>query len=636
MAFFVSPKVKFREVDLTNLIPGVAVSDAAFVGEYSWGPVDEAVLIDSEASLVRNFSTPVKSNERNSRCFHTAASFLAYGNHLYNVRVVDVDSALNSTAGDSGGELVKNDTHYESGTITYPGSTKFVAKYPGSLGNSLAISLCGDDEAFSKTYTGINYTAAATVVTVDGAATQAIANGSVLVAPNGEERLITDVTDAATDTVTIESAFSYAESLTGVDMIIKWRYHDDFGVAPGTSTYATDHSFVDDEMHIAIIDEDGVWTGAAGTILEKFAFVSKFPNAKTEENDSNYYKDVINSVSKYVRWVADCDTSWAEHEADQFDAADTTPYYYSFAGGADGSDAALGDYETGFDLFKNQTQYGALLVICPPLDETDITYVLAQYLIDEIVEPRLDSIAFISPAKEGVVSSATPLADVLAFKTSLARNSSYAVLDCNWKKMYDKYNDVYIWVPLSGDIAGLCARTDSVRDPWWSPAGFDRGRIKNAVKLAWNPSEADRDSMYPVGINPVVSFADVGIVLYGDKTLLSKPSAFDRINVRRLFITIEKAISTAAKYMLFEFNDEPTRNQFKSMVEPYLKEVKGRRGIYDFLFVCDETNNTGEVIDRNELVADIYIKPTKSTNYIQLNFVAVRTGVSFSEVAGKF
>jgi phage tail sheath protein FI len=225
--------------------------------------------------------------------------------------------------------------------------------------------------------------------------------------------------------------------------------------------------------------------------------------------------------------------------------------------------------------------------------------------------------------------------DTVAFRDTLP-STSYAVMDCNWKYQYDKYNDVYRWVPLNGDVAGLCAKTDLERDPWFSPGGLNRGQIRNVIKLAWNPTKTDRDGLYVKGINPIVSFAGEGTVLYGDKTLQSKPSAFDRINVRRLFIVLEKAISRAARFSMFEFNDQFTRAQFVALVEPFLRDVQGRRGITDFRVVCDETNNTGEVIDRNEFVGDIYIKPARSINFIQLNFVAVRTGVAFDEVVGKF
>jgi phage tail sheath protein FI len=262
---------------------------------------------------------------------------------------------------------------------------------------------------------------------------------------------------------------------------------------------------------------------------------------------------------------------------------------------------------------------------------------ISNYLVDNIAETRKDCIVLTSPDKADVVNNSAEdeSQDTVDFRNSL-RSSSYLVIDSGYKYQYDKYNDIFRWIPLNGDIAGLCVRTDAQRDPWFSPAGFNRGQIKNVVKLAYNPDQADRDILYKNGINPVATFPGQGTILYGDKTALAKPSAFDRINVRRLFIVLEKAISTAAKFSLFELNDEFTRAQFVSLVEPFLRDVQGRRGIYDYRVVCDETNNTGEVIDRNEFVGDIYVKPAKSINFIQLNFVAVRSGVAFHEVVGRF
>jgi phage tail sheath protein FI len=257
-----------------------------------------------------------------------------------------------------------------------------------------------------------------------------------------------------------------------------------------------------------------------------------------------------------------------------------------------------------------------------------------KWVQDNIAKVRKDCIAFVSPQSSSCVNNAgSEVTNIVADKGALSA-TSYSVMDGNWKYQYDRYNDVYRWVPLNGDIAGLCVNTDSTRDPWYSPAGYNRGHIKNAVKLAFNPTKANRDDMYQDGINPVVNNPGNGIVLLGDKTLLAAPSAFNRINVRRLFIVIEKAVATAAKYQLFEFNDAFTRAQFSSLLTPFLRGVQGRRGIYDFQVICNSSNNTGEVIDRNEFVADIFIKPAKAINFIQLNFIATRSGVDFSEIGG--
>ena len=265
----------------------------------------------------------------------------------------------------------------------------------------------------------------------------------------------------------------------------------------------------------------------------------------------------------------------------------------------------------------------------------DANATVQNYVISSIAATRKDCVAFISPPSSSVVNqSGSESTNIATWLTSLATTSTYAIADSGWKYQYDKYNNIYRWIPLNGDVAGLCVNTDTVRDPWYSPAGFSRGQIKNAIKLAWNPSKTDRDTIYAAGVNPVISFPGQGIVLFGDKTLTTRPSAFDRINVRRLFIVLEKSIAEAAKYSLFEQNDEFTRAQFVATITPFLRDVKGRRGITDFKVVCDTTNNSSNVIDSNQFVGDIYIKPSRSVNYIQLNFVAVGTGVDFNTIVG--
>ena len=384
-------------------------------------------------------------------------------------------------------------------------------------------------------------------------------------------------------------------------------------------------------MHVIIVDEDGKFTGTANTVIEKFGFVSKASDAKDENGNSNYYKNVINSRSRYVWWGTHQTggTNWGNTASNVAFTNINTPEYTSLSNGANGN--ASTQIVSAYGKFKNAEEIDISLIITGPSNET-----VNDYIISNIAEVRKDCIVFISPLKANVVDNAgSETDDVVTFRNTIT-SSSYAFMDSNWKYQYDKYNDVYRWVPLNGDIAGLCVRTDSQRDPWFSPAGSNRGVIKNVVKLAWNPTKAERDDLYSNGINPVVTFQGEGTLLFGDKTLLSRPSAFDRINVRRLFITLEKAIARAARSSLFEFNDQFTRAQFVNLVEPYLRDVQGRRGITDFRVVCNETNNTGEVIDRNEFVGDIYIKPARSINFIQLNFVATRTGVSFDEVVGRF
>lgn len=410
-----------------------------------------------------------------------------------------------------------------------------------------------------------------------------------------------------------------------------WTYYAQFNGAPGTSSFASQRGGANDEMHIIVIDEKGKFSGTPNTVLEKFSYVSKASDAKNDDGSSNYYVNVINDQSQFIYFVNHpANTNWNGNVSTaSFNAGDTS-YNYVLANGvsAQATDAQI---VMAYDKFKNAEEIDISLIVTGAASAN-----VSKHIVDNIVESRKDCIAFISPLSANVVNKGGQEATQVVNYRNLITSSSYAVMDCGWKYQFDKYNNTYRWVPLNGDIAGLCVRTDFDRDPWYSPAGFNRGQIKNVVKLAWNPNKTARDELYKNGVNPVVSFPGEGTVLYGDKTMLTRPSAFDRINVRRLFITLEKAISRAAKYSLFEFNDEFTRAQFISLIEPYLRDVQGRRGIYAYRVVCDTTNNTPEVIDRNEFVGDIYIKPARSINFIQLNFVAVRTGVSFDEIVGKF
>jgi hypothetical protein len=413
---------------------------------------------------------------------------------------------------------------------------------------------------------------------------------------------------------------------------VGWAYADDFTSAPSTSEYVSLKGGSNDELHIVVFDSTGAITGTVDTILEKFGFVSKASDAKNPDGSSNYYKDVINSRSKWVWWAKHNSdgTNWGTTAVNKAFASLTSDDNFALSGGTD-NPLTTGDVTRGYDLFSNPDAINVSLLLTGATTGATIpNYVTA------IAESRKDCLVFISPDFDDVVNNAgSESTDLLSGRTSLT-SSSYAVMDSGWKYQYDKYSDVYRWIPLNGDVAGLCVRTDVERDPWFSPAGLNRGVIKNVVKLSWNPTKAERDALYSKGVNPVVTFPGEGTILYGDKTLLSRPSAFDRINVRRLFIVLEKAIARASRSSLFEFNDEFTRAQFVNLVEPFLRDIQGRRGIFDFRVICDETNNTAEIIDRNEFVGDIYVKPARSINFIQLNFVAVRTGVSFDEIVGQF
>ena len=488
------------------------------------------------------------------------------------------------------------------------------------------------------------------VVRTFGAATKnAVANGTSVLIKNDDDWLDNFSSGATTYG---EFAAKYAGaigntlkvSIADANTFSGWAYSSQFNGAPGTSTYTSNRGGANDEIHIIVVDEEGRFTGTSGTVLEKFGYVSKASDAKDDSGNTNYYKNVIANKSKYIRWMShptanaistysNASSTWGNTASGisftRLASAVTLSLGNGTAAGADGTIVAA-NTTAGYNLFSSSESTDISLIITGPGANT-----ISSSLIS-LVETRKDCIVFFSPAKSDVVDNAGNEAAACVTQAASIGNSSYAFLDCNWKYQYDKYNDVYRWVPLNGDIAGLCAKTDIEKDPWFSPGGLNRGQIRNVVKLAWNPSKTERDTLYVKGVNPVVNFQGEGTVLFGDKTLLSKPSAFDRINVRRLFIVLEKSIARAARFSMFEFNDQFTRAQFVALVEPYLRDVQGRRGITDFRVVCDDTNNTGEVIDRNEFIGDIYIKPARSINFIQLNFVAVRTGVSFEEVVGKF
>lgn len=413
-----------------------------------------------------------------------------------------------------------------------------------------------------------------------------------------------------------------------------WTGKSNFTGAPGTSAFADANGSSNDELHILVLDKDGQWTGTAGTVLERFAYLSQAAGAKSTDGLPSYYAEVINNTSKYI-WFANApvglpSAGTAVTEAIDFMAASgaaTAAISNDLADGADGTVAAS-DINLSLDVLADENVDLNLLFAAGDPDGSGST--VAGHLV-EIADARKDIVAFISPPVAETAQSTDPLTDVLSWYAG-SPSSSYAVYDSTALKVYDKYNDTYVWIPACGHIAGLCARTDTVADAWYSPAGYNRGGLLGVTKIAYNPAKADRDELFKNKINPIVAFPGQGIVLYGDKTALSKPSAFDAINVRRLFITLEKSISTFAKFQLFEFNDEFTRAAFRNAVEPFLREVQGRRGITDFKVVCDETNNTGDVIDRNEFVADIYIKPARAIRGITLNFIATRTGVSFTEL----
>jgi|DEB0MinimDraft_10_1074344.scaffolds.fasta_scaffold09582_2 phage tail sheath protein FI len=656
MPFQVSPGVNVSEIDLTTVIPAVSTTDGAIAGRFHWGPADKRVLIDSEDTLVAQFQKPDSDNYQE---WFTAANFLAYGNSLYISRVLN--GANNATASGNTSILVKNDDDYENNYSSgVAGAGDWVAKYPGDIANSLKVSVCHSSVAWESTLSSANlvFTPSSTSVLTKGANTSSdltsgpdvdlsttVSVGDILFLQSTGINLGDGirVTAANSSVITLASAPT-AEDLgttgsTKVQSVAvqrRWEYYNLFDAAPGTSTYATRAGGSGDELHIAIVDEDGEITGVRGQVIQRFANLSRARDAKAEDGTGIYYKEVINQRSNWLWWASHVDnmTSAGGLATSTFTNSDDLPTTVSMSGGSNGSAPSNAQLIAGYDYFKSAEDVDVSLILGADADGT-----IATYIINNICETRKDCIVCLSPEAADVVNNSTyagkEAEDIIAFRNTLP-SSSYAVMDGAWKYQYDKYNDVYRYVPMNGDTAGLMVRTDTTRDPWFSPAGFNRGNVKNVVKLSFNPKKAERDVLYKAGVNPVVTFPGQGTVLFGDKTLLAKPSAFDRINVRRLFIVLEKAISTASKFTLFEFNDAFTRSQFRNLVEPFLRDVQGRRGIFDFRVVCDETNNTGEVIDRNEFIGDIYIKPARSINFIQLNFVAVRTGVDFEEVVGQF
>jgi hypothetical protein len=471
--------------------------------------------------------------------------------------------------------------------------------------------------------------------TVTAFDTQYTVGDLVKLVGTGEERKVSAITNSTIMTVSTPFALAAAANTHSR----RWEYADAFDSEPVSSAHAKRNSGNYDEIHIAVVDEDGEFTGANNTVVESYTG-SVAAGAKGEDGQSIYYKDLVNRGSKYLRWMdhhADGDadtllgggtTAWGGAATGTFNGKGII-ISGSLTGGTAGTAATAGNIQTAMDEFKNTEKVDVTLLMT-----ADAVAATAIHAINNIAEYRKDCVAFISPTQANVVNNAgSEVDDVIAFRNSMP-SSSYAVLDSGWKYMYDKYNDVYRYVPLNGDIAGTCAYTDYARDPFWSPAGIDRGNIRNAIKLPFNPNKTQRDNLYKNGINPVTAMPGSGILLFGDKTLLAKPSAFDRINVRRLFILLEKSIAKMANAFLFEFNDAFTRSRFVATVEPFMRDIQGRGGVLDFAVICDETNNPSDVVDRNEFRGDIYVKPSRSINFIQLQFVAVRSGVEFEEIIG--
>ncbi|MBV23198.1 MAG: hypothetical protein CMA53_03770 [Euryarchaeota archaeon] len=567
-----SPAIVVKEVDLTSGVPNIPTSTGAFVGNFSWGPCDIPTLVSNEATLVGTFGSPDTDNTVD---FHSASYYLRYSNDLYVVRDYTSVAKNASDTNASSVPLVTNRDNFDGQQAQLTTDThNFIAKYPGTLGNSLRVSFSGQGDA--------DYD--------------------------------------------------------------NWPYKSYYDAAPGTSDFATAAGATNDEAHVAVIDEDGAITGTAGTVLETFPFVSIALGAKTSDGTSNYILNVINSRSQYV-WLASVPTATFGTNAGSapasgldFAAGLTSDFNVSLVGGVNSAALGAADFATGFDKFEDPNALAIDFMIAPGMASAADHATVVNDMIATAQSIRKDCMVIASPNRSAVVGQTTSAAAVSAISSAMTSNaftrSSYLAVDNNYLKVYDKYNDQYIFIPAASSTAGIMAATDNNFAPWFSPAGTRRGQYFGVTSLAYSPNKSERDTLYKAGINPIANIPGQGILLYGDKTHLARPSAFDRINVRRLFLVLERAIAAAAQNILFEFNDEFTRAEFVNIVEPLLRDVKGRRGITDFKLVCDETNNTPLIIDSNQFIASLFIKPARSINFITLNFVAVRTGVTFEEVVG--
>lgn len=622
MAFQISPGVNVSEIDLSNVIPAVSTTRGGLGGLFRWGPINQPILVSSEKNLVQRFGRPTNFN---AETFFTAADFLAYSNALYVVRA-DNGAALH-TAGlplvSSAGVLINNAEEAEDQAGTY------FARHPGALGNSLMVSIC-PASAFVDDVASLTIAVGSDEAVVTAAANLTV--GDVLSVGNSslgfQEMEIETVTnpDQGAKSITFTTNYNLKAPLTGGDECIRyWGHKNSVDKVPETGKF-----------HVVVVDIDGSFSAQAGTVLEVYQNLSVVSTDKSEDGSTIYYRNVINAQSNYI-WAGSTTQS----------VVLDNPVYLNLAGtvvanrGNDGtatneSSATIQDIGAAYDQFKSGNDIDiSLLMQGKAIGSSGDNFAgLAIYITGNIVDSRRDCVFYVSPDRADVIQNTNAVNDMIDFRNSVG-NSSYVFIDSGYKQRYDKYNDIIRFTPLNGDMAGLAARSDNDRDPWFSPAGLARGNVKNVIKLGFNPNKAERDLLYPNDINPVITQPGQGTVLFGDKTAQGHASAFDRVNVRRLFIVIEKAIATASQSILFEFNDSFTRGQFINLVEPFLREVQGRRGIQDFRVVSDETNNTPEVIDQNGFVGDIYIKPTRSVNFIQLNFVATRSGIEFDEIVGK-
>ena len=693
MSFLVSPGVHVREIDLTNVVPTVATSIGAIASAFEKGPVGTIVNISSEEELIRTFGKPQNDSNQFENWF-AASNFLAYTDAL---QIVRCESGILNATANGAGILIKDDDHYDNDFDNGQGSVgEWTARTAGTHGNAIGVSVCASANAYEQTAvttTSAQEALGQTTISVTDASVFNVGD-IVNFGETGNVEYETTAISTASSTIDVKLLDDVNgqglqnQISSGTSIRRRWRFYDLFDGAPGTSSYATERGRgTGDEMHIVVYDYTGEQSGfdvdANGNrtngVLEVFANLSKNINAKSPQGDSIYYPYVLRKQSGFVFWTdhnpagvnwgtdidsvvgsivlngtdangtdagdniafedgTDGDNLAMETGSGSYSALDT-PTKSELGGGTDDYAVTAGELETGYGAFEDTESVDVNLILggrgggagdSSSSQDTHVT------MLTTLVEKRRDCVAFVSAYRSATVgiSDSITQTDNVVEAFDLCPSSSYVVFDSSYKYQYDKYNDVFRFVPSNGDVAGLCAFTDQVADAFFSPAGFNRGNLRNAIKLSYNPKKSERDRLYRARINPITNFPGQGVCLFGDKTALSKPSAFDRINVRRLFLLLEKAIATASKFQLFEFNDEFTRAQFRNLVEPFLRDIQGRRGITDFKVKCDDSNNTGEVIDKNQFIADIFIKPARSINFITLNFIATRTGVAFSEVGG--
>ena len=646
-----SPGVAILERDLTlGSIETVEINVGAIAGAFSKGPVNTPTRITSESELLNTFGEP---NDSNAETWFAASSFLAYGGVLEVVRASG--SALKNGTSSGTGVLIENSEVYEGTYYDGAQGWNWGARFSGTTGNSIRVVSIDKGADQTLTLAGAFQSAVSPGDTLNNSAGT---KSAVVWSVSGTKVNIINVTggawttsDLADDDSNPDIAVSAVADWYDSQEVYTGLRWNQLAPRPGTSPFVADRGGSDDEIHLAVFDVDGGITGTPLTLLEKFTYLSKASDAKTPEGSLNYYPEVVLNKSNYIYWgkheagsgpagVWDVSanaftTSAGNLGAESSVASDLIgERTYTFSGGVDAYTLTQGEIISGYDLFSDVETVQLDYLILGGGGATELETIAKANKLIAIAGNRKDCIAYLSPHKGNVVgvsNSATQTENVVDYYSNFA-SSSYVVFDNGWKYLYDRFADKYRWIPCNGDVAGLCASTTANGDPWFSPAGLNRGGIRNAIKLAYSPKRSERDTLYQNRINPITSLPGQGIVLFGDKTALASPSAFDRINVRRLFLVIEKTLGNAAKGVLFELNDEFTRNNFNNVVEPYLRDIQARRGITDFLVVCDTSNNTGAVIDANEFVAEIYIKPARSINFITLTFVATRTGVSFEEV----